>query len=98
MRYLNRIYNQIKPIEDKGHCLSAGTTGKDFSDCLDTTEVLLYSDHTDKNADEIFTVSGDSMEPQFHDSDKVLVQYCPEIKYGDIGAFYVPGIGGVIKQ
>ena len=38
------------------------------------------------------------MEPQFHDGDRVLVQYCSELSYGDIGIFYVPGMGGVIKQ
>ena len=38
------------------------------------------------------------MEPQFHDGDRVLVQYCAELSYGDIGIFYVPRMGGVIKQ
>ena len=28
----------------------------------------------------------------------MLVQYCSELSYGDIGIFYVPGMGGVIKQ
>ena len=49
-------------------------------------------------ADEIITVCGQSMEPQFHNGDRVLVQYCSELSYGDIGIFYVPGMGGVIKQ
>ena len=38
------------------------------------------------------------MEPQFYDGDKVLIEYCKEIRNGDIGCFHVPGIGGVIKQ
>ena len=38
------------------------------------------------------------MEPQFYDGDKVLIEYCTEIRNGDIGCFFVPGIGGVIKQ
>ena len=49
-------------------------------------------------ADEIITICSRSMEPQFHDGDRVLVQYCAELSYGDIGIFYVPGMGGVIKQ
>lgn len=28
----------------------------------------------------------------------MLVQYCAELSFGDIGIFYVPGMGGVIKQ
>ena len=38
------------------------------------------------------------MEPQFYSGDKVLIEYCSEIRNGDIGCFFVPGIGGVIKQ
>lgn len=38
------------------------------------------------------------MEPQFHDGDRVLVEHCVDLRNGDIGIFYVPGMGGVIKQ
>ena len=38
------------------------------------------------------------MEPQYHDGDKVLVEHCVDLRNGDIGIFYVPGMGGVIKQ
>ena len=38
------------------------------------------------------------MEPMFLDGDRVLVQYCTDLNYGDVGIFYVPGMGGVIKQ
>jgi phage repressor protein C with HTH and peptisase S24 domain len=38
------------------------------------------------------------MEPQFDSGDKVLIEYCTDIRNGDIGCFYVSGIGGVIKQ
>ena len=38
------------------------------------------------------------MEPQYHDNDRVLVEHCTELKNGDIGIFYVHGMGGVIKQ
>ena len=34
----------------------------------------------------------------YYDGDKVLVEYCTDLKNGDIGIFYVPGFGGVIKQ
>lgn len=32
------------------------------------------------------------------DGDKVLVEHCTDLRNGDIGIFYVPGMGGVIKQ
>lgn len=42
-------------------------------------------------------VSGDSMEPKFHDGDIVLVETCPSINIGEIGIFIVNG-EGFIKQ
>lgn len=48
--------------------------------------------------DEIITITGKSMEPQFHDGDRVLVEHTVDLRNGDIGIFYVPGMGGVIKQ
>ena len=44
------------------------------------------------------TVCGQSMEPMCLDGDRVLVQYCTDRNYGYVGIFYVPGMGGVIKQ
>ena len=60
--------------------------------------VLLYDSPEVQRADEICIVNGDSMEPQFHDGDLVLVEHSVELDNGDIGIFYVPGHGGVIKQ
>ena len=37
---------------------------------------ILYDSSAVSAADEIITVCGQSMEPQFHDGDRVLVQYC----------------------
>ena len=37
-------------------------------------------------------ISGDSMEPEYHDGDLVLVEKypgCPELQYGEVGAFMV---------
>lgn len=42
-------------------------------------------------------VSGDSMEPRFHDGDIVLVETCPSVEKGEIGIFVVNG-EGYIKQ
>ena len=42
-------------------------------------------------------VSGDSMEPRFHDGDQVLVQHTANIRPGEIGIF-VTGDMGYIKE
>ena len=48
----------------------------------------------------MFTVSGDSMEPEFHNGDKVLVKRfpdCPPLEPGDVGAF-ITGNETYIKE
>lgn len=47
-------------------------------------------------ADEIIRVSGDSMEPAFHDGDQVLVQHSASVRPGEIGIF-TNGDAGYIK-
>ena len=47
-------------------------------------------------ADEIIRVSGDSMEPQFHDGDEVLVRHGASLRPGEIGVF-TNGDAGYIK-
>ena len=98
MRKLNQAYNRIEKVSDYGRFAAAGSSNTEWPDYPEEEQIMLYSDSVVRNADEIITVSGDSMEPQFHNGDKVLVEHCSEIRNGDIGIFYVPGIGGVIKQ
>ena len=56
--------------------------------------IYLYP-HTNtaiRRADLVFPVSGDSMEPDYHNGDLVLVERyhgCPELQYGEIGAFSI---------
>ena len=50
----------------------------------------VYADKVDSRMDCVFPVSGDSMEPEFHDGDLVMVQQlreCSELEVGEIGAF-----------
>ena len=45
-----------------------------------------------RQADLVFPVSGNSMEPHYHDGDLVLVQRypgCPALQYGETGAFMI---------
>ena len=48
-------------------------------------------------ADEIITVTGDSMEPTFHDGDALLVEYTHDLKQGEIGIFIANG-EGLVKE
>ena len=95
LRRADRIQNSVS---DEERLFAAGDHSNDWSDYPDATEVILYDSPLVSRADEVITVSGASMEPQFFSGDKVLIEYCSDIRNGDIGCFYVPGIGGVIKQ
>ena len=97
VRKITELRRRIKPTKGYDRSLAAGE-GTDWEDYPEENLVLLYRSRDVDHADEVFTVNGESMEPLFHNGDHVLVQYCTEIKNGEIGAFYVPGHGGVIKQ
>ena len=98
LRKLEKVRKELLSIPYFGRRAAAGTLGTEWPDHPETESVILYNSTLTRRADEIITVSGESMEPQFSDSDQVLVEYCADLKNGDIGIFYVPGIGGVIKQ
>ncbi|MBR3668287.1 MAG: helix-turn-helix transcriptional regulator [Ruminococcus sp.] len=53
------------------------------------TPIFLYSSEQVNNADYVFSVSGDSMEPEYHNEDMVLVKSMVNctVKYGDVCAF-----------
>ena len=61
------------------------------------TPVTLYADALTVLADEIIRVSGNSMEPTFHDGDEVLVQHCTSLREGEIGIF-ISDDSGYIKE
>lgn len=96
-RKLRTALERMNSVADFGRPAAAGD-GADWEDHPESAQCILFDSHTVSEADEIITVCGQSMEPKFHDGDRVLVQYCTDLSYGDIGIFYVPGMGGVIKQ
>ena len=54
--------------------------------------IWLYSSRDVDRADCVFTVNGDSMEPDYHDGDMVLVSRipdAPDLQTGEVGAFIV---------
>ena len=59
--------------------------------------VWLYEDPLTIQADEIIRVSGDSMEPVYHDGDEVLVRHASSVRPGEIGIF-TSGDAGYIKE
>jgi len=59
--------------------------------------IFLVRDELTGRADEVIRVSGDSMEPTFHDGDQVLVQHTDRVNEGEIGIF-VYGSAGYIKE
>ena len=79
--------------------LAAGTGDPtEFEDS--STQIFLYADRINSRANCVFTVSGDSMEPDYHDGDLVLVERIPDapsLESGEIGAFIV-GNETYIKQ
>lgn len=71
--------------------LAAGfDISSDFDD--EGEDIYLYSSKEVDSADCVFTVSGDSMEPEYHNGDLVLVQRypgCGKLEIGDVGAFMI---------
>lgn len=56
------------------------------------TPIFLYSSEEVDKADCVFTVNGDSMEPEYHNGDMVLVSRipdAPDLQLGEIGAFII---------
>ena len=74
---------------------SAGTGT--FLDSETPEPLLVYESSEAEAADFALSISGDSMEPEFHDGDKVFVKEQKTVEEGDIGIFVVNG-DAYIKQ
>ena len=98
IRQMVSVYDRLNAIPDWERCFAAGDHSTPWEDYPEKRSVYLYDSPLVQEADEVITVSGASMEPQFYDGDRVLIKYCTNIRTGDIGCFYVPGIVGVSKQ
>ena len=60
-------------------------------------QIYLLEDEETARADEVITVSGNSMEPTFFEGDRVLVMHTEQIRPGEIGIFLVDN-EGYIKE
>lgn len=82
------FWNAEKTAAGSGNPLESRARGK---------YVYLHVDADVEAADEIISVTGDSMEPTFNDGDALLVEYTHELKPGEIGIFVANG-EGLVKE
>ena len=68
---------------------SAGTDNILDSELVE--ELLVPESSEAEQADFVISVCGDSMEPTYHDGDKVFVEKCDAVDIGEIGIFVVNG-------
>ena len=68
---------------------SAGTGNFLENEVLE--QILVTESREAEEADYVIPVSGDSMEPTYHDGDKVFVEKCNAIEVGEVGIFVVNG-------
>ena len=68
---------------------SAGTGNILDSDLAE--ELLVPESAEAEQADFVISVGGDSMEPTYHDGDKVFVEKCDAVNVGEVGIFVVNG-------
>lgn len=87
------VRTQIKYIDKPVSTLPASAgTGAFLDD--NNFEMVSFSDNSvPANADFGVRVSGDSMEPEYHDGQIVWVQACSSLNPGDVGLFMYDGNG-----
>jgi phage repressor protein C with HTH and peptisase S24 domain len=68
---------------------SAGTGN--FLESETPEQILVKETPEAERADLVIRIVGDSMEPTFHNNDKVFVEKCDAIREGEIGIFIING-------
>jgi len=89
-----RCKNGFERKRRAGLPASAGT-GYDLSDEGEEEYVYVRVGREACRADEIITVSGDSMEPTFQNGDDLFVEYAEVLEPGEIGIYVAAGDGYV---
>ena len=90
-----RCKNGFQRIHRNGNKTAAGVIGNNLSDYQAGEYLYVRTSRAACMADEIITVTGDSMEPTFHDGDDLLVEHTEELSPGEIGIFVADGEGYV---
>lgn len=57
------------------------------------TQILIPNNPRTQEADCALRISGDSMEPKYHNGDVLLVQHCEGVEEGELGIFVLDGAG-----
>ena len=92
MEQAENIHTPIISLRHSLYMVSAGTGYElDSGDSWDEIEVP--DTPTARKADVCLTISGDSMEPRFHNGDIVLVKHCNAIDENEIGIFRIENKG-----
>ena len=71
--------------------VSAGP-GIDLDDVTES-EIRIPDNAKTQDADYALRISGNSMEPKFHDGDILLIQNCDSVEVGELGIFILDGEG-----
>ena len=71
--------------------MPASAGAGNFLDSEPAEELFVPESPEAERADFVITVSGDSMEPTYHDGDRVFVEKCASIDVGEVGIFVVNG-------
>lgn len=64
-----------------------------YLDDTDTEEITIPDNPKTYDCDFALRISGDSMEPLYHNGDLVLVQNCDSVEVGELGIFVLDGNG-----
>ena len=64
-----------------------------YLDDTDTEEITIPDNKKTVDCDFALRISGDSMEPLYHNGDMVLVQNCDSVEVGELGIFVLDGNG-----
>jgi phage repressor protein C with HTH and peptisase S24 domain len=64
-----------------------------FLDSAGTDEIVIPDNERTKDADFALRISGNSMEPKYHDGDVLLVANSDSVEVGELGIFVLDGNG-----
>lgn len=88
--------NQFRQIQLSLLPASAGFGS--FLDSNDSEGISIPATEEYRQVDFAVRVSGDSMEPDYHDGDIVLVREQPSVEVGEVGLFTVDNMGYIKEQ
>lgn len=88
---------KIKKLPGRYMSAAAGSGGYWTSED-GAEDVFLYNRGKASEADEVIKVSGHSMEPVYHDQDRILIKHCTDVEVGQVYVFALREMGLVIKE